>query len=187
MLSIQKAPVFRSLDQRKVKRIFRRILELMVHRSLAMEALIHAEMASLLAELIRARLSHPTEVVESASAFSPQLQRAFTRMKLYSHRPWRIEDLARLAGMSPPHFFRRFKRATGSSPIDWLRRERINQAKRHLLETEDAIADIAERVGYTDPFYFSRDFKRMTGHSPREYRCHELSQAWHGAAVPARV
>jgi AraC-like DNA-binding protein len=83
------------------------------------------------------------------------------------------EELARLAGMSTPHFFRRFKRATGSSPIDWLRRERINQAKRHLSETADPVGEIAERVGYSDPFYFSRDFKRMTGHSPREYRSQE--------------
>jgi AraC-like DNA-binding protein len=173
MLSVQKAPVFRYLDQRKVKRIFRRILELMEHRPVAMEALLHVEMASLLAQLFRTRLNYPAEAAESAQVFSPQLERAFTQMKLYSHRPWQVEDLARLAGMSAPHFFRRFKQATGSSPIDWLRRERINQAKRHLLETADPVGDIADRVGYADPFYFSRDFKRMTGHSPSEYRRHE--------------
>ena len=173
MLSIQKAPVFRGFDQRKVKLIFQHILELMKHRPLAMEALLHAEMASLLAQLIRARLNHPPKTAESGPAFSPQLQHVFTRMKLYSHKPWRVTDLAQLAGMSTPHFFRRFKRATGSSPIDWLRRERINQAKRHLSETTDPVGEIAERVGYSDPFYFSRDFKRMTGHSPREYRLHE--------------
>ena len=176
LLSIPKAPVFRNLDQRKVKAIFHRILELMEHRPLAMEALLHAEMAGLLAQLFRARHNQALAARESSAALSPQIERAFTSMKLYPHRPWQVEELAGLAGMSAPHFFRCFKRATGSSPIDWLRRERINQAKRHLLQTADPIGQVAERVGYADPFYFSRDFKRMTGYSPTEYRHHEHGQ-----------
>ncbi len=172
-LSISKAPVFRNLEPGKVKAIFHRILDLMEGRPLAMEALVHAEMAGLLAQLFLARHNDAPAPAESAPEFSPQLERAFTHMKLYWHRAWRVEELARLAGMSAPHFFRCFKRATGSSPIDWLRRERINQAKRHLIQTTDAIATVAERVGYSDPFYFSRDFKRMTGYSPTEYRHHE--------------
>ena len=173
MLSIQEEPVFHGLDHRKVKAAFRHILELLEHRPLVMEALLHAEMAHLLAQFFRARYNHPPAAAESARTFSPQLERALTQMKLYAHKPWQVKDLARLAGMSPPHFYRCFKRATGSSPIDWLRRERINQAKRHLIQTTDPIGDIAERTGYSDPFYFSRDFKRMTGHSPSEYRHHE--------------
>jgi AraC-like DNA-binding protein len=173
MLSVGTEPVFRGLDRRKVKALFCRILGLMEHRPLAMEALLHAEMAGLLAQLFRARDSHPLKTPETARTFSPQLERAFTQMKFNSHKLWQVEDLAQLAGMSAPHFFRCFKRATGSSPIDWLRRERINQAKRHLVQTTDPVGDIAERVGYSDPFYFSRDFKSMTGHSPTEYRHHE--------------
>src|SRR5271169_825923 len=142
MLSIQQAPVFRSLDQRKLERIFRRLLELMEHRPLAMEALLHAEMASLLAQIIRARFNNPAEAAQSVTAFPPQLERAVTQMKLYFQKPWQVEELARLAGLSVPHFFRCFKRATGSSPIDWVRRERINQAKRHLIQTADPIGDI---------------------------------------------
>jgi AraC-like DNA-binding protein len=173
VLAVQKAPVFRNLDRAKVKALFRRILQIMEHRPLAMEALLHAEMANLLAQLFRARLRHPAEATQAVEPYSPQFERAFTHMKLYPQRSWRVADLARLAGMSAPHFFRCFKRAAGSSPIAWLRRERINQAKRHLVETVDGVRDIAERVGYSDPFYFSRDFKHMTGHSPTEYRHQE--------------
>jgi AraC-like DNA-binding protein len=175
-LSVRDAPVFRSLDRSTIKRAFGHILQLMERRPLAMEALLHAEMANLLAQLVRARLRHPVEAARALDRLSPQLERVFTRMKLYSHRPWRIEELARLAGLSAPHFFRCFKRATGSSPVAWLRRERINQAKRHLIETADPVGEIAERVGYADPFYFSRDFKAMTGHSPSEFRQQEHHQ-----------
>ena len=51
--------------------------------------------------------------------------------------------------MSVSNFFRHFKAATGTSPIDWLKRERINQAKRRLIETEDPLAKIAEEAGVT--------------------------------------
>jgi AraC-like DNA-binding protein len=78
-----------------------------------------------------------------------------------------------MAGMSVSSFHRQFKAATGTSPIDWLKRERINQAKKRLLETDDTIGAIADETGYYDQFYFSKDFKRMTKLSPTEYRQRE--------------
>jgi AraC-like DNA-binding protein len=57
-----------------------------------------------------------------------------------------------------------------------LRRERINQAKKRLIETDDSIAEIAEQTGYYDQFYFSRDFKRMTTVTPSGYRQRERAQ-----------
>jgi len=80
-----------------------------------------------------------------------------------------VPKLARQANLSERHFSRLFKGAFGTSPIDWLRRERISQAKRRLVETTDAIKEIAEQTGYSDRFFFSKDFKRLTGHAPREY------------------
>jgi AraC-like DNA-binding protein len=78
--------------------------------------------------------------------------------------------------MSASHFSRIFKAAFGTSPIDWLRRERISQAKRRLVETTDAIKEIAEQTGYSDRFFFSKDFRRLTGHTPREFRRREQSK-----------
>ena len=91
-------------------------------------------------------------------------------MRLYYHKPTRVADLADLAGMSESHFSRMFKAAMGTSPIDWLRRERINQAKRRLVESEDAIKEVAQQVGYSDQFFFSKDFKKMTSLTPTQFR-----------------
>src|SRR5258708_32555350 len=82
----------------------------------------------------------------------------------------RVKGLPRLRGLSEPDFDRRFRQVTGSSPIDWLRRERINHARRRLLQSNDPIKQVAEQVGYNDAFFFSRDFKRYTGLAPSEYR-----------------
>ena len=54
--------------------------------------------------------------------------------------------------MSESHFSRSFKAAFGTSPIDWLRRERINQAKRRLVETADAIKELHRGASLTDIF-----------------------------------
>jgi AraC-like DNA-binding protein len=75
-----------------------------------------------------------------------------------------------LCGLSVPAFTRAFRGALGTSPIDWLRRERITQAKRRLFDSADTIKEIARQCGYGDQFYFSRDFRRMAGCAPTEFR-----------------
>jgi len=84
--------------------------------------------------------------------------------------PVRIESLAARAGMSPRTLARRFKRATGETPVSYLHRLRINAA-RHLLENEhEPVQQICRAVGYDDLAYFRRLFRRYTGASPQQYR-----------------
>lgn len=84
--------------------------------------------------------------------------------------PLRIEDLAARAGMSPRTFARRFKVATGVSPLGYVHQLRINAA-RHLLENDlKSVQEVCHAVGYDDLTFFRRLFKRYTGESPRRYR-----------------
>ena len=83
---------------------------------------------------------------------------------------WEIGAMADIAGLSPSQLFRRFKAATGTSPVAWLRLERMQLARHLLTGTSDRIASIANRCGYSDPFHFSRDFKRHHACSPRDFR-----------------
>jgi AraC-like DNA-binding protein len=171
-LTASGSPVFTGVDDRASAAIFRRIFRIMKSRSIAMEAAMHAEVAAVLRQLFAAR--HSANPSASDKTEIPKtLHKPMEAMRLYYDKPLRIAELAALAGMSVSNFFRHFKAATGTSPIDWLKRERINQAKRRLLETDDSIAEIAEQTGYYDQFYFSRDFKRMTQVSPSEYRQRE--------------
>jgi AraC family transcriptional regulator, arabinose operon regulatory protein len=97
-------------------------------------------------------------------------------MRLFYFQPIRVMDLAAMSGLSPSHFNRMFKRTFGTSPIDWLRRERMSQAKRRLVESSETIKQIAEQVGYADHFFFSKDFKRYTGSTPGEFRAREAQR-----------
>jgi len=174
-LTASGSPVFTPVHVAKAAAIFRRIFRIMKQRSIAMEAALHAEVAALITLLFEARHSaNPATTGQTEIPVS--LHKPLEAMRLYYQKPLRVAELARLAGMSVTNFFRNFKAATGTSPIDWLRRERINQAKHRLLETDVSIAQIAEQTGYYDQFYFSRDFKRMTGVSPTAYRERERAR-----------
>ena len=63
------------------------------------------------------------------------------------------------------------------SPMQYLRRQRTNQAQRRLFESDDSVKEIAEQVGYFNQFHFSRDFNRWTGLSPKFFRAHEYGDA----------
>ena len=167
---VAQAPVFVGFDFESAAPLYQEIFDLMQSSSPDAPVFIHAAVARLLALAVSARQRQPDE-----PAVPPVLGKAVRHMKLFYFERHRVEDLAALSGLSPTHFSRLFKAAFGTSPIDWLRRERITQAKRRLTETHDAIKEIAAQVGYADPFFFSKDFKYLTGFTPGAYRRRENS------------
>lgn len=78
--------------------------------------------------------------------------------------------LAEQYAMSPRTLIRRFKTATGESPLTYLQSVRIEVAKKYLESSAQTIAEITQKVGYEDVSSFSKMFKRRVGLSPREYR-----------------
>lgn len=81
-----------------------------------------------------------------------------------------IDSLANHFGFSPRNFKRRFKNATGDSPINYLQRLRIETAKNRLEMTRDTVNEITWSVGYEDSSSFRKLFKTHTGLSPSQYR-----------------
>ena len=64
----------------------------------------------------------------------------------------------------------RFRRATGQSPVEFMRGVRLSHAARLLTETSQRIKDIWVAVGYNNDSNFNHDFKERFGVAPREYR-----------------
>jgi AraC-like DNA-binding protein len=81
-----------------------------------------------------------------------------------------VEQMAHAAHLSPKYFGRKFHASFGLTPMDYLRRVRLNRA-RELLATSDAsVAQIAERCGFSGAAHFSRSFKRHFGLAPLALR-----------------
>jgi len=81
-----------------------------------------------------------------------------------------LEDLAARVGMSLRNFKRRFRKATGDSPLIYLQRFRVEAAKRLLQSTPKSVSEVGYQIGYEDMAFFRRIFKRYVGVSPYDYR-----------------
>jgi AraC family transcriptional regulator len=81
------------------------------------------------------------------------------------------EQMASVTHLSPYHFARQFRGATGLSPHQYLIARRVERAK-HLLQADDEVclAQVALRVGFFDQSHFSSHFKRIVGVTPRQFQ-----------------
>ena len=80
-----------------------------------------------------------------------------------------INDFAREMCVSRTVLFARMKSIFGTTPGNYLLNLRMSEAKRLLLEPGAGVADVAYRVGFSDPKYFGRCFKKIVGCAPSEY------------------
>lgn len=107
----------------------------------------------------------------------PRLALALRRMHERPADPWTVAQLAREAAMSRSAFFERFSGAVGMAPMEYLLAWRMALAKRLLRQRELAIADIAERVGYSSVSTFGVAFTRHVGMPPGRYSRGEVDAA----------
>ena len=88
----------------------------------------------------------------------------------YYDNTFQIDDLSSHVGMSLRNFKRRFKSATGDSPLVYIQKLRIEVAKKILESKTSGIEEIANHVGYDDVGFFRKLFLRYAGVSPSVYR-----------------
>ena len=81
-----------------------------------------------------------------------------------------LTDIATRAGMSTRTLNRRFREQTGTTPLQWLHRERVRKAQYLLENTKHPVDRIASQVGFGSPTAFRERFKRVVGTSPHAYR-----------------
>jgi transcriptional regulator GlxA family with amidase domain len=81
-----------------------------------------------------------------------------------------INDLARIAAMSPRHFTRVFTDEVGEAPGAYVERVRTEAARRQLEQTDDTVVAIANRCGFGTAETMRRNFIRRVGVSPDQYR-----------------
>ncbi len=99
------------------------------------------------------------------------VSRAIRWIREHYAEPMRVEDLARLAGMSTPVFHRHFRAITTLSPLQFQKRIRLQEARALLLVGSSNASDVAgvgHLVGYDSPSQFSREYCRLFGAPPRQ-------------------
>jgi len=81
-----------------------------------------------------------------------------------------VTAIAEYMHFNPQYLARAFKSETGRGILEYITSERIEAAKKLLVETNIPVKEIASMVGYQDYAYFTRVFKKETGISPKQYR-----------------
>jgi signal transduction histidine kinase/DNA-binding LacI/PurR family transcriptional regulator/AraC-like DNA-binding protein len=123
---------------------------------------------------IEETLTHISDALTRKRKLSSEAQRLVRQAMIYLHDHFSESitrgDIAQHVGLAEDYLTHCFREEMGMTPIAYLNRYRVNQAKRRLKETERTITEIALDIGFSDSGYFSRVFRRETGMSPDAFR-----------------
>jgi AraC family transcriptional regulator len=133
----------------------------------ANQALAHISRLIRGGELERKRLRNPL------SSRSMRRLEGYVRDNLAE--PLSLAAMSGVVGLSKRHFLRAFKEATGVTPHRFVQRMRIEEAKRRLIETNEAITEVALASGFGSSQRFATSFRSATGVTPSTYRLHHFA------------
>ena len=81
-----------------------------------------------------------------------------------------LDDVARDAGLSRPHFYKLFRRQTGVTPNIYLNTLRMEKAVQRIGQTDQSITEIGYELGFSCQSVFTRFFSSHVGMAPTDYR-----------------
>ena len=127
--------------------------------------------------LLRATLVELKRIVNSEvsdkATYTRSEQRAqdlINRLSSNCGQQWTLSNMAQDCGIRRTQLCKIFHKLTGSTPIEFLSRIRIEHAKTLLRRSETKVIDIAFECGYSSSQYFANTFKQATGVTPSVYR-----------------
>lgn len=91
-------------------------------------------------------------------------------MRTHLHEVLNLDELAAAFSLSRFHFAKRYRALTGQAPIEAFIQMKMAHACRLLDESAAEVRQVAEQLGYADPYYFSRLFRKVVGVAPSRYR-----------------
>ncbi|MBX7481706.1 helix-turn-helix transcriptional regulator [Qipengyuania qiaonensis] len=134
------------------------------------EAPMQAQSALLLALDRRASLAGKQRPSPKGGLAPWQLRRIEEALREAEAGTFSLAQLADIVGLSPFHFCRAFKEATGLPPHAYQRTLQLEHARHALEEDSRSVTEIAMALGYGSSQAFARAFRRETGMSPSQYR-----------------
>lgn len=128
------------------------------------------EVLALLCEDTAAQPLASAALAPASGGQRERMARVLDHLHRHFEQPLSVAELAGRAALSEGAFQRFFKRHTGHTPLGYLAQLRIGRACQLLIQTETAIALIAEQAGYRNLAHFNRQFRAVKGCTPREFR-----------------
>ena len=128
-------------------------------------------LAAFLAEVARENRNEEEEKIsEEKGKITNMVTRSLDYISDHYMEDIHVEDLAKSCHISETHFRRVFTSYMKVSPLEYINTVRIHTACELLQKTDDPVADIAHKCGFTTNSTFNRNFKQMMGVTPNEWR-----------------
>ncbi|WP_157216397.1 helix-turn-helix domain-containing protein [Flavisphingomonas formosensis] len=125
---------------------------------------------ALKAHMLRGPVSAPSAEIPTSAFSSYRIHHIMNAIQKRPEAEHSLEEMAAQAGVTPTHFCRIFKRATGVSPHQYVMRARLDRAQQMLEQSDASMATIAEALGFTSQSHFTRAFRQFAGQTPSDYR-----------------
>jgi len=127
--------------------------------------------ASRAKEVVDAYVGATLAPVEVVGGLPPRrLQRVLEHVKENIGKDLSVAELAEVVGMSQYYFSKLFKMSTGTTPHQYVMRQRVERAQELLRDGAGALVEIATQVGFETQSHFTSVFRRLVGITPKKFR-----------------
>ncbi len=154
-------------NNRELANVMNKLISISMEDDLAKDALADLTLKSLLIRVIQ---TQNMALAEDGLPMNNRFATVVDYIREHLTEKIGIDTLCRKACMSKSGFFRSFKATFGLSPMEFVIRERINLAKRLLVNPAATVSDVCYQAGFNNLYYFSRLFKMLEGVTPTTYR-----------------
>jgi AraC-like DNA-binding protein len=144
-----------------------KLINISMEESMAKEALADLAMKMLILRIIQ---TQQLACVQQHKLNSSRLQAAVRYIQEHLSEKITIAQLAMTACMSQSAFFQSFRESFGISPLEYVLKARIEQAKKLMADPQISVTEVCYASGFNNLNHFSKLFKRMEGISPKQYR-----------------
>jgi len=122
-------------------------------------------------EIVDAYVGATLAPVEVIGGLPPRrLQRVLEHVKENIGKDLSVADMSQVVGMSQYYFSKLFKMSTGTTPHQYVMRQRIERAQELLRDGNTALVEIATQVGFETQSHFTSVFRRLVGITPKKFR-----------------
>lgn len=161
------------LQNLPIRRHFEACIREAQHKDYGYDVRIHAEISSLLVEIIRLWQADGLSIQEMFSVCAEtesSIHNITEYIDRHASEPLRVKDLSDMCHMSYSHFAKCFKELYGRSCKDYMELIKIEKGEELLLFTDSSLSQISQELGFSDCSHFIRTFRKWKKSTPAQFR-----------------